>query len=265
MAKLRRLHLIIVDLLHPRRSASRAFRYEYREMCRARPRHGSNTTPMSLVEGEEWRCRYAYGYGLDGSEIPVYLVMPDRTEFGSFYLLDCATAEYVDLRATLSIEPIGIEHFYESFGLQLDRENKRDLIGAASTAFGLEMQDIAEDLSIPDELAARFCPFTCGPRGDRRASKKARTEGSTTPPRLQDTSSDTTGTVDNGTSSSSESESSVGASNCDSVLEDLEDWYTKLQSLERNLHCEKLPYDPEDQRRYFKQTWNFSFTEETLH
>ena len=102
MAKLRRLHLIIVDLLHPRRSASRAFRYEHREMCRARPRHGSNTTPMSLVEGEEWRCRYAYGYGLDGSEIPVYLVMPNRTEFGSFYLLDCATGEYFDLRDTLS-------------------------------------------------------------------------------------------------------------------------------------------------------------------
>ena len=54
MAKLRRLHLIIVDLLHPRRSASRAFRYEYREMCRVRPRPGSNTTPMSLVEGAEW-------------------------------------------------------------------------------------------------------------------------------------------------------------------------------------------------------------------
>ena len=265
MAKLRRLHLIIVDLLHPRRSASRAFRYEYREMCRARPRHGSNTTPMSLVEGAEWRCRYAYGYGLDGAEIPFYLVMPDRTEFGSFYLLDCATGEYFDLRATLSIEPIGIEHFYESFGLQLDRENKRDLIGAASKAFGLDMQDIAEDLSIPDELAACFCPFTCGPRGDRRASKKARTEGSTTPPRLQDTSSDTTGTVDNGTSSSSESESSVGASNCDSVLEDLEDWYTKLQPLGRDLHHEQLPDDPEDRRRYFEQTWEFSFTEEILH
>ena len=98
--------------------------------------------------------------------------MPDRTEFGSFYLLDCATGESFDLRATLSIEPIGIEHFYESFGLQLDRENKRDLIGAASRAFGLNMQDIAEDLSIPDELAIRFRPFTCGPRGDRRASKK---------------------------------------------------------------------------------------------
>ena len=241
------------------------FANEYREMCRARPRHGSNTTPMSLVEGEEWRCRYAYGYGLDGSEIPVYLVMPDRAEIGSSYLLDCATGEYFDLRATLSIEPIGIEHFYESFGLQLDRENKRDLIGVASTAFGLDMQDIAEDLSIQDEVAARFCPFTCGPREDRRACKKARTEESTTPPILQDTSSDITGTVDSGTSSSSESESSVGASNCDSVLEDLEEWYTKLQPLGRDLHHEDLPEDPEDRRRYFEQTWEFSFTKEMVH
>ena len=147
MAKLRRLHLIIVDLLHPRRSALRAFRYEHREMCRARPRKGSNTTPMVLVEGEEWRCRYAYGYALDGSEIPVYLVMPYRTEFGSFYLLDCATGQYFDLRDTLSIEPIGIEHFYKSFGLQLDRDNKRDLIGASTIAFGLDVQNKSQQES----------------------------------------------------------------------------------------------------------------------
>ena len=263
MAKLRRLHLIIVDLLHPRRSASRAFRYEHREMCRARPRKGSNTTPMLLVEGEEWRCRYAYGYALDGSEIPVYLVMPYRTEFGSFYLLDCATGQYFDLRDTLSIEPIGIEHFYESFGLQLDRDNKRDLIGASTTAFGLDVQDIAEDLSIQDEVAARFSPFTCGPRGGRRASKKARMDESTTPPILQDTSSDITGTADSGTSSPSESESSVGASNCDSVLEDLEKWYTKLQPLGKDLHYEDLPEDPDDRRRYFDQSWDGGFHEVT--
>ena len=48
MAKLRRLHLIMVDLLHPRRSASRAFRYAFDTMCRARPRLGSNTTPIPL-------------------------------------------------------------------------------------------------------------------------------------------------------------------------------------------------------------------------
>ena len=71
--------------------------------------------------------------------------------------------------------------------------------------------------------------------------------------------------MDNGTSSSSESESSVGACNCDSVLEDLEDWYTKLQPLGRDLHYEQLPDDSEDQRRYFEQTWDFSFTGETLH
>ena len=47
-------------------------------------------------------------------------------------------------------------------------------------------------------------------------------------------------TVDSSVSSS-ESESSVGASNCDSVLEALDVWYTKLQPLGGELHHEELP------------------------
>ena len=261
MAKLRRLHLIIVDLHHPRRSATRAYQHQYQQMCRARPRPGSNTTPMPLEGGAEWRCRYAYGYSLDGADIPVYFVMPDRTAFGSFYLLDCTSNEPFDLRDTPSIEPIGIDHFYESFGLQLEREHKRNLISAACTSFGLELQHIAEDLSIPDEIAAGFSPFTCGPRGDRRASKKARTEGSVAPSQNQDTSSETTVTVDSSVSAS-ESESSVGASNCDSVLEALDVWYTKLQPLGEELHQEELPDDPVDRKSYFDQKWDFAFTQE---
>ena len=93
-----------------------------------------------------------------------------------------------------------------------------------------------------------------------RASKKARMDKSTTPPILQNTSSDFTGTADSGTSSPSESESSVEASNCDSVLENLEKWYTKLQPLGKDLHYEDLPEDPDDRRRYSDQLWNFSFT-----
>ena len=129
----------------------------------------------------------------------------------------------------------------------------------------MDEQDIAEDLSIQDEVAARFSPFTCGPRGGSRASKKARMDESTTPPTLQDTSSDGTGTADSGTSSPSESESSVGASNCDSVLEDLEQWYTKLQPLGKDLHYEDLPEDLDDQKRYFDQSWDFSFTSKIKH
>ena len=91
--------------------------------------------------------------------------------------------------------------------------------------------------------------------------KKARTEGGATPPQNQDTSSETTVTVDSSVSSS-ESDSSVGASNCDSVLEALDVWYTKLQPLGRDLHHEELPDDPVDRKRYFEKTWDFAFTQE---
>jgi len=156
-------------------------------------------------------------------------VLPDRTEFGSFYFLDCATGDSFDLRATRSIEPIGIEHFYESFGLQLQREKKRDLRRAALSAFRLDVEAIAEDLSVVEEVATVLQPFTCGLRRAARATKKARTEESTTPTRIQDSSSDSS--IANGPTSSSDSASSVGASNCDSVLEELEDCYDRLQPL----------------------------------
>ena len=43
------------------------------------------------------------------------------------------------MRATRSIETIGVEHFYESFGLQLGREKKRSMRDAAAKAFGLDL------------------------------------------------------------------------------------------------------------------------------
>ena len=91
----------------------------------ARTNYDSNTTPIPLRDGEWWRCRYAFGYGLDGSEVPVYFLLPERTDHGSFYLLDCVTSDYFDLRATKSIQTIGLEHFFESFGLQLDRRDPK--------------------------------------------------------------------------------------------------------------------------------------------
>ena len=44
------------------------------------------------------------------------------------------------------------------------------------------------------------------------------------------------------------------------MLEDLEQWYTKLQPLGKELHHEDLPEDLDDQKRYFDQSWDFSFT-----
>ena len=59
--KLQWLHLIIVDLQHPKR-ASLAEQRVQRHMMDFRQGNVVNTTPIPLEAGEDWRCRYSYGY-----------------------------------------------------------------------------------------------------------------------------------------------------------------------------------------------------------
>ena len=63
------------------------------------------------------RCRrFAYGYALDGSEFPCYLVWPERDE-QSYVLLDTATADTFVLDDESFFRPLGMQHFYDSFAL----------------------------------------------------------------------------------------------------------------------------------------------------
>lgn len=83
--------MIIVDLLHPRRVALQAEKYIYQEMIDSRDGWVTNTTPIPLVTGETWRCRYAFGSGLDDSDLPCFLLWPERTDSGYCGVVDCST------------------------------------------------------------------------------------------------------------------------------------------------------------------------------
>ena len=41
----------------------------------------ASITPIPLCNQEEWRCRYVFGYSLDDSDKPVFLIWPERTFF----------------------------------------------------------------------------------------------------------------------------------------------------------------------------------------
>ena len=88
-ARLRRLHLIIVDLCHPRKVVTKTEKFLYRQMLAVRDTWAVGTTPGG--RNETWRCRYSFGYGLDDSDKPVFLVWPERTEHNGFWLLDVET------------------------------------------------------------------------------------------------------------------------------------------------------------------------------
>ena len=111
-ARLRRLHLIIVDLCHPRKSVTRTVKQFYRQLANVQDTRAVCTTPIPLWRDEDWRYRYVFGYGLDDSDQPVFLIWPERTENNGFWLLDVETGNYHDLCQCPSIENLGLEHFY---------------------------------------------------------------------------------------------------------------------------------------------------------
>ena len=74
---------------------------------------------------------------------------------GHFWLLDSTTECYFDLSRTRTFAPIGLEHFYDAFGI----EAKRCLKTAATTALSIPEEDIGVDLSLSRTAAGRF-PFT---------------------------------------------------------------------------------------------------------
>ena len=116
-ARLRRLHLIIVDLCHPRRVVTKTEKHLHRQMMAVHDTWVVGTTPIPLRRNEAWKCRYSFGYSLDDSDKPVFLIWPERTKHNGFWLLDVEIGNYHDLCQTPSIQNLGLEHFYAAFGL----------------------------------------------------------------------------------------------------------------------------------------------------
>ena len=90
------------------------------------------------------RCRrFAYGYALDSSEFPCYLVWPQREE-RSYVLLDTATSDTLILDERSSFRPLGMQHFYDSFALVSQICIRSD----ALELFGLRDDELLPDLHI---------------------------------------------------------------------------------------------------------------------
>eukprot|EP00434_Breviolum_minutum_P042676 symbB.v1.2.038001.t1/scaffold5775.1/size23734/3 len=159
--KVRRLHLIVVDLWRPwKYNTSRAKAITdqlwYISHCDATHR----VSPFR-PDGPEppLRCRrFAYGYALDGSECPSYLVWPQR-DGHSYVLLDTSTNDTLPLNQEF-FRPLGMEHFYDSFALESDqcptssqpRATDRTKVSAAVIQLASHEEDTApqQDMSEGD-------------------------------------------------------------------------------------------------------------------
>ena len=96
------------------------------------------------------RRRFAYGYALDGSECPSYLVWLQR-DGQSYTRLDTSTTDTLVLDQNF-FRPLGMQHFYDSFALVSQICVRRE----ALALFGLREDELLPDLHITREGVLRI-------------------------------------------------------------------------------------------------------------
>ena len=151
--KVRRLHLIVVDLWRPWKYNTARAREITDQLWRISDCDDTRRVSPFRPEGPDppLRCRrFAYGYALDGSEFPSYLVWPQRD--GRLYtLLHTSTTDTLVLDQSF-FRPLGMQNFYDSFALVSRICVRRE----ALALFGLREDELLPDLHITREGVLRI-------------------------------------------------------------------------------------------------------------
>ena len=145
--KVRRLHLVIVDLWRPWKIHKSQVRSLTDQLRRLQPGpQADNTTPMMPMSSKTplHGRRFVYGYSLDGSDFPCYLIWPWHTASNSFFLLESQSRRYVALDQAGFLHPLGIRHFYDGFSLRAGISIRP----AALAAFDLHEDELSTDLIV---------------------------------------------------------------------------------------------------------------------
>ena len=75
-----------------------------------------NTLPIPWKQNQEaYQLRYVFGYAMDGSDLPCYILWPARTAEQSFWCIDAWKGDWVRLDKCAYMAPLGIEHFFDAF------------------------------------------------------------------------------------------------------------------------------------------------------
>ena len=151
--KVRRLHLIVVDLWRPWKYNTARAKAITDQLWYISHSDATHRVSPLRPDGPEppLRCRrFAYGYGVDGSECPSYLVWPQR-DGHSYVLLDTSTNDTLSLNQEF-FRPLGMEHFYDSFALESQISVRRE----AMRLFGLREDELMPDLHITRDGVLRI-------------------------------------------------------------------------------------------------------------
>ena len=169
--KVRRLHLIVVDLHRRRRMADRVLRLLVDLQVDRCAEECLHTLPIPWKQNQEaYQLRYVFGYAMEGSDLPCYILWPARTAEQSFWCIDAWKGDWVRLDTCAYMAPLGIEHFFDAFCFN----PQRPWGAAAIQALGIPSCRVSKDAYLEN---MQMSTFSLTPRripAERKASSAKR-------------------------------------------------------------------------------------------
>ena len=153
--RVRRLHLMVVDLHRRRRMADRVRRLlmDIQVDRHAEVEECLNTLPIPWKQNQEaYQLRYVFGYAMDSSDLPCYILWPTRTAEQSFWCIDAWKGDWVRLDKCSYMAPLGIEHFFDAFCFDPQRPWRT----AACQALGIPSCHVSEDTHLEQMHENKF-------------------------------------------------------------------------------------------------------------
>ena len=173
--KIRRLHLLVVDLERTKSVSDQVY-WQYQKVnVSADYAECFNTLPVPIADAESpVRCRYVYGYGVDGSDRPSYLLWPRRGSDGHFWLMDPRSGEFFDPAKATFIASLGLKHFFDAFALEHKRDVRVDAAFFFSNAALLKTVAVMFLQTLGQKEAGNYSPVP--QNKTRQAPTKAKTK-----------------------------------------------------------------------------------------
>ena len=151
--KVRRLHLIVVDLHRRRRMADRVSRLLVDLQVDRCAKECLHTLPIPWKQNQEaYQLRYVFGYAMEESDLPCYILWPARTAEQSFWCIDAWRGDWVRLDTCAYMAPLGIEHFFDAFCFN----PRRPWETAAIQALGIPSCRVSKDAYLENRQMSTF-------------------------------------------------------------------------------------------------------------
>ena len=151
--RVRRLHLMVVDLHRRRRMADRVLRLLTDLQVDRCADECLNTLPIPWKRHQEaYQLRFVFGYAMDGSVLPCYILWPTRTREQSFWCIDAWKGDWIRLDKCSFMAPVGIEHFFDAFCF----DPQRPWRAAACQALGIPSGHVSEDTHLTQVHENKF-------------------------------------------------------------------------------------------------------------